>query len=148
MDINIRPLMASDRDAWTSLWQAYLEFYRTTRPPQIYDTLWQRLLGDHPYDGHGLIAEVNNKPVGLTHYYFQRHGWYEEEVTYLQDLYAMPQVRGTGVGRALIEAVYAAADAAGRPHVYWMTEENNSVGRQLYDRIGVHTPFVQYQRPA
>jgi GNAT superfamily N-acetyltransferase len=34
-------------------------------------------------------------------------------ITYLQDLYADPEVRGKGVGRALIEAVYADADAAG-----------------------------------
>ncbi|MEM7078501.1 MAG: GNAT family N-acetyltransferase [Pseudomonadota bacterium] len=147
MSVTIRPLEPTDREAWAELWRGYLEFYRTTRPPEIYDTLWERLLGDHPYDGHCLIAEVDGEVVGLTHYYFQRHGWSIEEVTYLQDLYAAPQVRSTGVGRALIEAVYAAADAAGRPHVYWLTEEDNSVGRRLYDRIGVHTPFIRYQRP-
>lgn len=146
MTLQIRPLRESDREAWAHLWRGYLEFYRTSRPDDVYDTLWERLLGDHPYDGHCLIAELDGKPCGLTHYYFQRHGWSVEEVTYLQDLFAAPEVRGTGVGRALIEGVYAAADAADRPSVYWLTEENNAVGRRLYDRIAVHTPFTRYQR--
>ena len=59
---------------------------------------------------------------------------------------ADPSVRGQGVGRALIEAVYAAADAAGCPSVYWMTQEFNAEARKLYDRIATLTPFIKYQR--
>jgi GNAT superfamily N-acetyltransferase len=55
-------------------------------------------------------------------------------------------MRGRGVGAALIEAVYAAADAAGCPSVYWLTQEFNSAARQLYDRIGTLTPFIRYNR--
>ncbi|MEM1435100.1 MAG: GNAT family N-acetyltransferase [Pseudomonadota bacterium] len=144
--IDVRPLQPSDREAWSSLWRGYLDFYRTERPPDIYDLLWERLLGSEPGDGHGLIARADGAPVGLAHYYFQRHGWYAEQVVYLQDLYAAPSARGTGVGRALIEAVYAAADAADCPRVYWTTEDNNAVARRLYDRIGELTPFIKYQR--
>jgi GNAT superfamily N-acetyltransferase len=90
---------------------------------------------------------VDGRPVGLAHYLFHRHGWRIEDVCYLQDLYADPDARGRGVGRALIEAVYAAADARGCPQVYWTTQHFNAVGRRLYDRIGVLTPFIKYQRP-
>ena len=72
-------------------------------------------------DYHGLLAVAGGVPVGLAHYIFHRHGWQIEDVCYLQDLYVAPEARGTGAGRALIEAVYAAADAAGRPNVYWLT---------------------------
>ena len=115
-------------------------------PPEIYDLLWSRLLGTEPWDGHGLIALHDDQPAGLAHYYFQRHGWYEEAVVYLQDLYVAPAARGLSLGRRLIEAVYAAADAAGCPRVYWTTEADNAVGRRLYDRIGELTPFIKYQR--
>ena len=54
---------------------------------------------------------------------------------------------GRGVGRALINGVYAAADAAGAPAVYWLTQDFNKAGRMLYDKVGVLTPFIKYQRP-
>jgi GNAT superfamily N-acetyltransferase len=69
-----------------------------------------------------------------------------EDCCYLQDLYTAPSVRGQGIGRALIEAVYKAADDNGTPKVYWMTQEFNKTARQLYDRIAQLTPFVKYSR--
>ena len=61
-------------------------------------------------------------------------------------LFVTADERGTGTGRALIEAVYAAADAAGRPDVYWLTQADNHQARALYDRIGRSTPFIKYRR--
>lgn len=142
----MRPLRASDKPEWARLWEAYLAYYETSRPQEIYDIYFDRLLGDDPQDYSCLIAEVEGKPVGLTHYLFHRHGWSVENTCYLQDLYADLQVRGHGVGRALIEAVYDAADEAGVPSVYWLTQDFNTTARQLYDRIGVKTPFIKYTR--
>ena len=142
----VRPLSLSDRPQWDDLWAAYLEFYQTSRPKEVFDAYFERLLGTDPHDYNGLVAETGGKLVGLTHYLFHRHGWRIENVCYLQDLYADPSVRGRGIGRKLIEAVYAAADAAGAPSVYWLTQEFNSEARKLYDRIGTVTPFVKYER--
>lgn len=142
----VRPLRASDKPEWARLWEAYLAFYETSRPQEIYDVYFDRLMGDDPQDYTCLIAEIDGKPVGLTHFLFHRHGWSVENTCYLQDLYADPQVRGQGVGRALIEAVYDAADQVGVPSVYWLTQDFNAAARQLYDRIGVKTPFIKYTR--
>ena len=144
----IRPLLATDEPVWRKLWTGYLEFYNATVPEEVYQTTFARLLGDDGQDFHGLVAEFNGQVVGLVHYFFHRHCWRVENVCYLQDLYADPSVRGTGVGRKLIEAVYAAADATGAPAVYWMTQDDNHTGRQLYDRVGQLTNFIKYQRPA
>ncbi|MGR3513742.1 MAG: GNAT family N-acetyltransferase [Paracoccaceae bacterium] len=144
----VRPLTASDEPEWRRLWRAYLAFYETELSEDVYASTFARLMGDDPQDFHGLIAEVDGTPQGLTHYVFHRHGWKIENVCYLQDLYATPDVRGQGVGRALIEAVYDAADAAGAPGVYWLTQEFNETARRLYDRIGTVTPFIKYARPA
>ncbi|MGB7241918.1 MAG: GNAT family N-acetyltransferase [Sulfitobacter sp.] len=143
----VRALAASDKAQWAALWRAYLAFYETTLPDDIYDVHFDRMLGDNPRDFNGLVAEVNGVLVGLTHYVFHRHGWKVEDVCYLQDLYADPAHRGTGIGRALIEAVYSAADQKGAPSVYWMTQSFNTTARQLYDRVAVETPFIKYQRP-
>ena len=146
-DLSIRALRPEDRPEWAELWRAYLEFYETSVPGAVYDSTFARLLGDDPRDFNALVAESGGRLVGLTHYLFHRHAWKIEEVCYLQDLYAVPDMRGRGVGRALIEGVYAAADAAGAPTVYWLTQDFNETARKLYDRIGVLTPFIKYQRP-
>jgi len=82
------------------------------------------------------------------HHVAHRTCWKVEDVCYLQDLYTLPEMRGRGVGRALIEAVYAHADRAGTPAVYWLTQGFNATARRLYDRIGVLTPFIEYDRAA
>ncbi|MCT8160747.1 GNAT family N-acetyltransferase [Pseudoruegeria sp. SHC-113] len=146
MSLVIRPLSATDEPEWRRLWKAYLAFYETELADEIYQTYFTRLLGDDPQDYSGLIAEVDGQAVGLVHYLFHRHGWKIENTCYLQDLYADPAVRGQGVGRALIEAVYQEADAAGAPSVYWLTQEFNGTARKLYDRVGVLTPFIKYNR--
>lgn len=144
--ITIRPIETSDRDAWQRLFNAYLDFYETSVEPAVYDTAFARLLGNDAQDFSGRLAEVDGKPVGLVHYLFHRHMWKIENVCYLQDLYADPQARGLGVGRRLIEAVYAEADAAGAPSVFWLTQDFNAQARKLYDKVGALTPFIRYNR--
>lgn len=143
----IRPLVASDEAEWRRLWTAYLEYYESTVSEDVYQSTFARLLGDDPQDYTCLIAEGENGPVGLTHYLYHRHAWKVENVCYLQDLYADSDVRGLGIGRQLIEAVYAAAEANGAPAVYWLTQDFNHTARKLYDRVGTKTPFIKYQKP-
>ncbi len=145
-DLVIRPLEEKDRDDWARLWTGYLKFYETSVKPEVYESTFARLLGDDPRDFNCFVAELDGWLVGLTHYLFHRHAWRIEEVCYLQDLYADPEVRGTGIGRALIEAVYAAADKHGAPAVYWLTQDFNTTARQLYDRIAKVSPFIRYNR--
>lgn len=145
--LNVRPLRAADEPEWRRLWTGYLEYYETVLPEAIYRSTFDRLLSDDPHEFHGLIAELDGRPVGLTHYLFHRSCWSVENNCYLQDLYVDPECRGRSIGRALIEAVYAAADAAGHPNVYWQTQHFNQVGRRLYDRVGALSPFIVYARP-
>jgi GNAT superfamily N-acetyltransferase len=118
----------------------------TELPELVYATSFARLTDPAVRDYNGLLALRDGAPVGLAHYIFHRHGWQVADVCYLQDLYVPPEARGTGAGRALIEAVYAEADAAGAPNVYWLTQEFNATARRLYDRVGRATSFVKYVR--
>ena len=145
--ITIRPIRPADRNAWQALWTAYLEFYESSVSDAVYDATFDRLCDPKHRAQKGFLAVQGDTPVGLVHYIYHPHNWRLEDVCYLQDLYADPNVRGTGVGRALIEAVYAAADTDGCPAVYWLTQDFNETARKLYDRIATVTPFIKYARP-
>lgn len=146
MQPKIRALQPEDEAQWRRLWTGYLSFYQTTVPEPVYASTFARLLGDDPQDFSALVAEADGQLLGLTHYLFHRHAWRIENVCYLQDLYVDPAARGLGLGRKLIEAVYARADAAGAPQVYWLTQDFNHEARQLYDRIAKVSPFIRYNR--
>jgi GNAT superfamily N-acetyltransferase len=145
-ELQIRPLQVGDEAEWRHLWTLYLQYYESEVPQAVYSTTFARLLSGDDNEFSGLIALHRGRPVGLTHYLFHRHCWSVENVCYLQDLYVDESRRGTGAGRALIEAVYAAADEAGCPSVYWLTQHFNKAGRRLYDRVGQLTPFIRYSR--
>jgi len=144
--VRVRRMDAQDRAVWGDLWRAYLAFYETELPENVFDTTFARLLEDGGDGPHGLIAVLGGTPVGLVHYIFHAHCWRPEGVCYLQDLYTAPGARGHGVGRALIAAVYEAADSAGKPAVYWLTQDHNHTARALYDKVAVRTPFIKYGR--
>lgn len=146
MQPKMRALQPEDEAQWRRLWTGYLSFYQTTVPEPVYASTFARLLGDDPQDFSALVAEADGQLLGLTHYLFHRHAWRIENVCYLQDLYVDPAARGLGLGRKLIEAVYARADAAGAPQVYWLTQDFNHEARQLYDRIAKVSPFIRYNR--
>ncbi len=147
MTLEIRPVMPKDKPQWAQLWYAYLDFYDTTLPLNVYDETFEQLFSDNPYSPTCLIAWLDGRAVGLVHFIFHAHCWRPEGICYLQDLYVDDQTRARGVGRALINAVYQAADLRGVPGVYWLTQDFNAEARRLYDRVGEATPFVKYRRP-
>jgi GNAT superfamily N-acetyltransferase len=142
---NIRPLLSSDRPQWDPLWQGYLRFYRQHLPIEVTDATFARLT-DENSQPHALVAEDGGRIVGFAHYLFHPSTWSLTGYCYLEDLFVDPAARGAGAGRALIEAVYAAADRAGASSVYWMTQEFNSDARALYDTIAHRTSFIRYER--
>jgi len=145
MPVRVRPLAASDHEAWLPLWRGYLQFYKTSVPDTVTDTTWGRLLD--PESGiFGFGAFREDRLVGFVHFLYHPVTWSVSERCYLEDLFVHPDERNSGAGRALIEAVYRHADKAGADQVYWLTAQSNAEARKLYDRIGQATPFVKYRR--
>ncbi len=144
--VSIRPISDGDQTLWAPLWAAYLAFYETSRDQAQFDLTFARLVDPARADMFGWLAMRDQQAIGLVHVIVHPHCWQDAPVTYLQDLYADPSVRGSGVGRKLIETVYDDADAAGRPNVYWTTQTFNDTARRLYDRIASATDFMKYSR--
>jgi GNAT superfamily N-acetyltransferase len=144
----IRPVTQADHDQWLPLWEGYNAFYERTGPTavpaEVTETTWRRFLDDDE-PVHALVAEDDGRLVGLTHFLFHRNTVMVEPVCYLQDLFTDPALRGKGVGRLLIEGVYAAARTAGSTRVYWHTHQTNATAMRLYDQVATHSGFVVYR---
>jgi GNAT superfamily N-acetyltransferase len=144
--IEVRPLVEEDRAAWEPLWQGYLTFYERSLEPGITDTTWTRFHeADEPLFALG--AFVGGRLVGFATYLFHRSTWSISDRCYLEDLYVADNARGSGVGRALIEAVAAKARDAGASRLYWLTHETNRTAQALYDKVAARSGFIQYRKP-
>jgi len=141
----VKAVGSDERAAWERLWQGYLRFYESVQTREATDVLWQRL-HDPKEPMYLLGAYREGNLVGIVHYLYHRSCWTIGDYCYLQDLFVDPELRGGGIGRGLIEAVYREAIAAGASRVYWNTQETNATARILYDKIAERSGFIQYRK--
>jgi GNAT superfamily N-acetyltransferase len=146
MKLHIRSLQPADEQRWRELFHQYIAFCEATVPEPVITSTWQRLL-DGCDEMAGFVAIGGAaKIVGLATLVLHRSTWSPTFYCYLEDLFVDPDCRGQGVGKALIEQVYAHADARGATRTYWAADQDNAVARSLYDRVAALSPFVQYRR--
>ena len=142
--IGIAPLRSEDRERWNVLARDYKTFVRTSLADADYDRAWKRLqAGD---GAHGLGAHRNGELVGIAHYLFHTSTWVHD-VCYLQDLFVDASARGSGIARALIDAVAIAARERGAQRMYWLTHIDNIAARALYDKLATCRGFIRYDYP-
>jgi GNAT superfamily N-acetyltransferase len=147
MTFLIRDVAPPDRAEWEKLWAGYLAFYESTIEPEVTDYTWARFHDpDEPM--FALVAEDtgNHELLGLVHCVIHPGTWSIGDFCYLEDLFTAPAARERGVGRALIEAVYARADQLKCERDYWLTHESNATARRLYDQLAEHRGFIHYRR--
>lgn len=144
-DVAVRALTPHDRTAWQPLWDGYLRFYRAELGAGVTDDVFGRL-SERRDAMAGFLAETAGEAVGLAHVIVHPSTWTTGRYAYLEDLFVSRGARGTGAGRALVDAVYGYADEQGAPHVYWHTQEFNGAARSLYDQVARRTSFVVYER--
>lgn len=147
--ITIRAAVKDDFPRWAKLWDGYNAFYgrggKTALSPEVTQMTWSRFF-DAYEPMHALVAEGEASLLGIAHFLFHRSTIQIAPVCYLQDLFTVEQARGKGVGRALIEAVYRQAAAAGSPRVYWQTHETNAVAMHLYNKVAERSGFIVYRK--
>jgi len=146
MDLKIRELKETDKERWLELWAGYLEFYKSNLSPAQTEFTWKRLINNEQ-KMHGFVAEDENGVIGFTHCLFRPSTWTQTDYCYLEDLFVDPNIRGRGVGRALMNRVIELAKEKNSKRVYWTTQEFNKTARVLYDSITSVSEFVQYRLP-
>jgi GNAT superfamily N-acetyltransferase len=144
--VSVRPVVANDEEAWLKLFRDYIIFYEANVPEAIIAQTWRRLLNREDNMMALIAFDDEGQAVGIAALVFHRSTWSANWYCYLEDLFVAPEVRGSGVGKALIDAVYAEADRRGADRTYWATQDHNATARKLYDRVGKLTEFVQYRR--
>jgi GNAT superfamily N-acetyltransferase len=146
--VTIRDVRLDDYDAWRDLWDQYLLFYQTSLTEEVTLSTF-RALNDRSNQVKGFLAESQGVIVGLAHCFLRPSTWHKVGYIYLEDLFVAPIARGEGVGRKLMESVVEYAKSLGAERVYWLTKENNSTARALYDSFnGVgRSEFIHYEYP-
>jgi GNAT superfamily N-acetyltransferase len=143
--VEIKAIDHKDFDIWLPLWKSYQRFYGVDIPESVTLKTWARFL-DPAEPMHAALAMVGEQASGLVHSIYHRSAWMTNDDCYLQDLFVADDARGGGIGRALIEHVYAEARRRGAARVHWLTHESNHKALQLYDRVAVRSGFIQYRK--
>jgi len=145
-ELTVRPVSAGDERAWRELWDGYCAFYEADVPPDVTDATWRRLL-DLGEAIEGLVAARDGEVVGFVNCVLHPSTWGTADTCYLEDLFVSPHARGSGAGRALIEAVLERARERGWDKVYWHTRADNARARALYDSFTHADDFARYVVP-
>ena len=145
MSVEIRPLTQQDREVWEELLDAYAVFYKTSMTAEGKAGVWDWIFG--PQEFWSDLALLDGKVVGLCQYQLMHRSLSGAKVVYLSDLYVRPDMRGGGVGRAMIDHVIGFARGRGIGNVRWLTQEFNYAGRRLYDSYRPKSDFILYSIP-
>lgn len=140
-----RPLNKSDYAQWRSLWDQYLLFYNHELSEDQTQITFDRLVSEGS-GIYGLVLEVENKILGFAHASFTHSTWSNNLELYLEDLFVDPASRGSGFGRALIEATVALAKEHDSTRVYWQTHKDNLQAQELYKSMATKSEFVTYEK--
>lgn len=133
--VSTRPAEARDLEAIAVLFDAYRQFYE--KPPDL--ALARRYLIERFQRKESvlLIAEDDTgEIIGFTQLYPAFCSVLADRTFVLYDLFVAPAARGTGAGRALMEAAEAHGRKAGAARLELSTAHTNLIGQSLYESCG------------
>jgi ribosomal protein S18 acetylase RimI-like enzyme len=134
-----RPAEERDLPAVAALFDAYRQFYEM--PADL--ALARRYLGERFERGESVILvaeDARGEIIGFTQLYPAFCSVLADRTYVLYDLFVTPAARGTGAGRALMEAAEAYARAHGAARLQLQTAVTNRVGQSLYESCGWKRP--------
>jgi ribosomal protein S18 acetylase RimI-like enzyme len=130
-----RPAEERDLPAVALLFDAYRQFYEM--PADL--PLARRYLGERFERGESVILvaeDAGGELIGFTQLYPAFCSVLADRTYVLYDLFVTPAARGTGAGRALMEAAESYARAHGAARLQLQTAVTNVVGQSLYESCG------------
>lgn len=99
------------------------------------EKLTDALFGERRY-AETLIAEEAGDPVGFALFFHNFSTFLAQPGIYLEDLFVVPEQRGRGVGRALLESLARIAVDRGCGRLEWAVLDWNRDAIVFYERLG------------
>jgi ribosomal protein S18 acetylase RimI-like enzyme len=108
------------------------EFSEPTPDPDVGAQRYEQLLEDDD----AVILLGGSGPDGFAQLRFRFSIYTCAQTAYLEELYVVPDKRGHGLGRALLEAAMEASRQKGATHIELGTSEDDTAARALYESAG------------
>ena len=96
----------------------------------------EKRIGQLLESGDVTVLLGGSGPDGLALLRFRPSLWSESLDCYLEELYVVPDRRGEGLGKALMEAAIETARAEGARYMDLGTAETDTAARALYEKMG------------
>jgi ribosomal protein S18 acetylase RimI-like enzyme len=113
--------------------RAYCDFYEVAPGDADLEALARALIADPQHEGMQLIARgEDGEPLGFATVFWSWQTLSAARAGVMNDLYVVPEARGRGVGRALIEECRRCAADRGTAELVWETAPDNETAQRLY----------------
>lgn len=134
--ITIERVRVVDLPLLLPLMRAYCDFYEAT-PRDDRLVALSRALIDDPGEGVQVLArDEEGNPVGFATVYWTWSTLDAMRIGLMNDLYVVPELRGAGIGRQLIEHCRGLCRKRGASKLTWETAPDNHTAQRLYDSTG------------
>lgn len=136
MTLNIRRATKSDTATILGFIKLLAEYEKLAHEVVADEALLeQQIFSDHS-PVQVLIAELDQKPVGFALYFYNFSTFLGRKGIYLEDLFVLPEMRGRGVGKKLLQALAAQAVSEGCGRVEWSVLDWNEPAIRFYKSLG------------
>ena len=134
--MKIRPLSAEDIPAFIGLVDALADYEKLPAPdPSARERLARDAMADPPRF-RVLVAEQDGKVIGCGSYFFTYSTFFARPTLWVEDLFVLPEARGNGAGRALMQALAREAVSNECGRMEWNVLDWNAPAIALYEGIG------------
>ena len=99
------------------------------------ESLEETLFGARPY-AEVILADYNSKPAGFALFFHNYSTFRARPGIYLEDLYVLPELRGKGIGKALLKELGRVALERGCARLEWSVLDWNTPSIEFYKSLG------------
>jgi GNAT superfamily N-acetyltransferase len=136
MTVDIRPGELADVPLIAELIRGLARYERLEHEVVMTEEkLTDTLFGERRY-AETLIAGVDGEPAGFALFFHNYSTFLAQPGIYLEDLFVVPERRGHGVGRALLERLAQTAVDRGCGRLEWAVLDWNRDAIGFYERLG------------